>query len=231
MRPLPTSMLDAATRMPSRNTLPSLATAPTSWPLHWLAPQAITAPPISSRPPFRSSVDERMATAPPASLVSEPSPTTRLPRPAVKVSDRAAPLLRTVEKSIVMLRCAFKLRLTGLLGSGRRLALSMRISPLPPRPSLVLTVTLLLVFSAASSVAVLSTATLPVLRKSGLPVIRLSWTSLVMTMSCGSSNHWPWRPAVASVRTEAGRASSQPPEVSMKPPSPPSAPPRALRLP
>ena len=231
MRPLPTSMLDAATRMPSRSTLASLATAPTSAPLHWLAPQAITAPPMSSRPPFRSSVDERMATAPPTSLESAPCPTARLSRPAFSAKDKAAPSLRMVEKSTVMLRWAFSVRLTGLPGAGRSVALSMRMSPWPPVPSLVLTLTLLLAFSAASSVAVLKTATLPLLRKSGAPMIRRSWASLVMTMSCGSSSHWPWRPAGASVRTEAGRASSQPPEVSMKPPSPPSAPPRALRLP
>ena len=230
MAPLPTSTLDAATRMPSRNTLWSLATAPMSWPLHRLLPQATTAPPMSSWPPLSSSVDERIATAPPTSLLSAPRPTLWLPWPARSVSDSGAPSLRTVEKSSVMLRWALRVRLTGLLGAGLSVALSIRMSPLPG-PALVLTLTLLLALSAASSVAVLSTATLPLLVKLGPPLIRLSTAPLVMTMSCGSSSHWPLRPAGASVRSDAGRASSQPPEVSMKPPSPPSAPPRALKLP
>ena len=55
-------------------------------------------------------------------------------------------------------------------------------------------------------------------------------TSL-MVMSYGSSSQVPERPRGAAVSTLAGRASSQPPEVSMNPPSPPSTPPRTLRLP
>ena len=47
----------------------------------------------------------------------------------------------------------------------------------------------------------------------------------------GVKQPFPALPIGASVRTDAGRASSQPPEVSMKPPSPPAAPPRALSVP
>ena len=52
-----------------------------------------------------------------------------------------------------------------------------------------------------------------------------------MVMLYGSSNHVPERPIGAAVSTIAGRASSQPPDVSMNPPSPPSGPPRTLKLP
>ena len=132
-----------------------------------------------------------------------------------------------------MLRAALSDSDTGAVrGSTIRLVPQLMSPPcalLPPLP--VLMVTLLPPSSAAAMVAVFKLAASSVVLKLGPPVTLVSSTWSLMKMSFGSSNHCPARPRGASVATAGGRASSQPPEVSMKPPSPPAAPPRALRLP
>ena len=67
--------------------------------------------------------------------------------------------------------------------------------------------------------------------KSGPALMPVSVTLLLISRSSGSISHWPARPGAALVCTASGRASIQPPDVSMKPPLPPWAPPRALKLP
>ncbi len=97
-------------------------------------------------------------------------------------------------------------------------------SPVP-----VDTTTCVPVFSAALSVAEVMTAGEALAVKLALKPVSLP--ALLMVRSYGSSSQVPERPFGAAVSTRAGRASSQPPDVSMKPPSPPSGPPRTLRLP
>ena len=131
---------------------------------------------------------------------------------------------------------AFSVRLTGLGGLAFSAAARTLMSPRPPPdtlPALVVTLTLLPAFSAAARVLVSRRAwPLEVLvLKSGPPTMPRSLVPLVIRMSSGSSSQLPARPRGALVCTACGRASSQPPEVSMKPPSPPSGPPRALKLP
>ena len=153
------------------------------------------------------------------------------PRPALRLSVNSAPSLRSVDRSIEMSRSAFKVRLTARVGVALISALTTWMSPWPWPSWRVVTVTLVLPFSADSMLAVLSTAVPPVPMKLGPALTWLLGAPLVMIRSSGSSSHWPARPAGESVRSDTGCASSQPPEVSMKPPSPPNGPPRALSVP
>ena len=65
----------------------------------------------------------------------------------------------------------------------------------------------------------------------GFPLTSVPVPPMSIVISKGSSNQVPARPAGAEASAAWLTASSRLPEVSMKPPSPPSAPPRALKFP
>ncbi len=220
MRPLAASSSDDATATPCCRPLPSVASAAVPNSPSQKRPLQNVPLPVSSRlPPAVCSVE--------ALIRIEPAPLLA----AVSVIDNAAPWLRRVAPSSTMLRSASSVNDTGDVGATSTVAFSIRMSPASKPLDEVLMLTLLPASSAASIVEVRIVALLPMAKKSGPPPMLLSPSVSLIVMSHGSSSHRPARPRAASVRTWAGRASSQPPEVSMKPPLPPKAPPRALSAP
>ncbi len=132
-----------------------------------------------------------------------------------------------------MSRSALSVKVTGSDSSTLRSAPeNQKMSPgsLPPMAAVVR----LTLFPASSALWMVPTqmnAESPVVVKSGPPLMLESKPEPSMYRSFGSINHSPGLPRGAVASMEAGRASIQPPDVSMKPPSPPCAPPRAENWP
>ena len=99
----------------------------------------------------------------------------------------------------------------------------------PPAP--VVTTTLVPAFSAVWMLAVVTMAASFVLVKFGAAVTLVSAPASWIVMSLGSSSHVPPWPRAALALASIPDTSSQRPEVSTRPPSPPWAPPRAVRRP
>ena len=179
------------------------------------------------RPPRLVIVESAICTTP------LPLPPTRPLLLALSVTFSGAVVLSIVEPEMMMSRCALKLRLTAAGGAALIFAPDMMMSP----PSLfvpaaaVVRLTLVPALSTATMVPVKMNAASLVVVNAG-PAEMCCWVPASPTCrSLGSSSHRPARPRGAAALTAAGRASSQPPEVSMKPPSPPNGPPRAEKSP
>ena len=234
MRPLPARSVLPRMDTPSCTLLPECATAPvlaatqpSTGPQAWLGPPSVMSPPAVA-------IDDDRIWMPPPRPPPSPWPTGPPNAPATRLTVSGAFSVWMLESSITTLPMALIVRLTACVGATLRKASRSVMSPLPSLPalSLVVMVTLLLAFSAWLMVKVLRVAPSPLVLKSGpAPMAKSPSTPLLISRSSGSISHWPARPAGAPVSTNFGRRSIQPPDVSMKPPSPPSAPPRALRLP
>ncbi len=157
-----------------------------------------------------------------------------IPFPADKFKLKSA--LLYMESSLIaalisMLLSAFKVRV-GVPGVvGTTIASWTVIFPSPPLPPPVVTVT----FVPSPKVLVIWTVLTLALAPTGLkmgPDISGSVGRLEIVISLGSSNHVPGFPwgARASMRAPA-TSSPTFPDVSIRPPSPPSGPPRAASLP
>ena len=105
--------------------------------------------------------------------------------------------------------------------------------PASAPPALVVMVTLVPALRAASIVATVTMAASPVVEMvpGGVPVTLLSGPVVWMVTLFGSSSHRPPVPWGALASAARVTSSMRLPEVSMRPPSPPQAPPRALILP
>ena len=159
------------------------------------------------------------------SVTSRPAVVTRLPQVAVMASFTTTS------------RTAFRVRVDtgGLPGAlVHEIAVSTVMSPLPVPP--VLAVMMVTLLPAVSADTMSATFTLAVLALgSGVKTLPLRLPPLVaapvMVTSAGSSSHRPAAPWGAEALTLIPATSSQWPEVSIRPPLPPCAPPRALMRP
>ena len=114
------------------------------------------------------------------------------------------------------------------------MGVSTVMSPLPV--PLVLAVVMVTLVPAVSAVTMSATFTLAVLALGfGVKTLPVMLPPLVaapvIVTSAGSSSHRPARPLAADALTWTPATSSAWPEVSIRPPLPPCAPPRAVMLP
>ena len=138
-------------------------------------------------------------------------------------------------------RTAFNVRVVGAVGTvtDQVITASTLISPNPvPLVPLfaVVIVTSVPRFKAVVMVVRFTLAVLALelgVKTSGLPPLNVPplFTAPVIVTSAGSSSHVPLLPFGALALMLMPNTSSQWPEVSIKPPSPPCAPPRAVMLP
>ena len=131
---------------------------------------------------------------------------------------------------MVMLLCAVKVNVASAIGVVM-IELATVMSPDSPLAPLVVTVTFTPASRAATIVATAMREGVPVgsklkLALASVSAIRLP-VALLMVILVGSSSHWPPLPLGAPASAARVTSSMRLPEVSMSPPSPPSAPPRA----
>ena len=152
-------------------------------------------------------------------------------RPARRLMFSGPPALLMDELSALTKLSAMTVKLPGLAAVTLIEAPLMNTKPAcrPTDTPPVDTMTSVPAFRAAAMVAVDSSALGPVAVNDASKLELGPKSEIVMLY--GSSSHVPARPSGADRSIASGRASSQPPEVSMKPPLPPAAPPRALKLP
>ena len=164
--------------------------------------------------------------------------------PALNTSDSGAPVdVIAAPLPMTMSRPASSVSVTGVGGATDNVTVGWNVCEggwpivMSPKPSCapppVTTRTSAPPFSALASVAVVSVERAPADVNTGPvpPATAMSWPISTISRSYGSSSHCPGWPKRAPRSIAAGCASSQPPEVSTKPPLPPALPPRALKRP